>query len=132
MVRNFIKQSTLFAKMRGFLTDWMGRRHHFPDSEYAYKGPNSLIQGGASSIAKLAMNATDAYLLDKKSYLQGQVHDQLDFAVHPDELWVVPDLQKLMEDVYPYKYLPQTCSVSHSWKSFGDLEDGLPSAYEAA
>ena len=39
-------------------------------------------------------------------------------------------LRAIIEGVYTYKYLPLTCSVSHSWKSWADKEKGAPIGQE--
>lgn len=125
-VKKFLRAVTTAAERRGFITDWAGRRLYFPDPRFAYKAPNALIQGGCSSIHKKAMVATDKVLAPWKSDILFQVHDEIDFDMHPGELELVPRLKEEMEKIYPYKRLPMRCSVEHSWKSFGDLVEGMP------
>jgi DNA polymerase I-like protein with 3'-5' exonuclease and polymerase domains len=58
-----------------------------------------------------------------------QVHDEIVFEIHKDELDVIDDLKKIMESVYvPRNGMNLTCGVEHSWVSWGkqDVVDGYP------
>jgi DNA polymerase-1 len=69
------------------------------------------------------------YLADKKARMLLQVHDEIVFEVHKDELDIVPHLQSVMESVYqPSNNMKLTCGVEYSWTSWGkqDAEEGLP------
>ena len=65
------------------------------------------------------------YLSDKQSKMLLQVHDELLFEVALAEKSIVWDLKEIMEKVYPYKYLPLTCSVEWSEKSWQDKQELL-------
>lgn len=125
-VQYFIKQVTSVAERRSFIFNKYGRIYHFPNSEFAYTAPNRLIQGTGGDTTKIAMVRVYEFLKDKKSRMILNVHDELDFEIHESELGIVPEIKKIVESVFPYEKLPLTASVSHSWKSFGDLEEGLP------
>lgn len=123
-VKKFIRGATITAERRKFVFTWFGRRLWFPDAKFAYKAANGIIQGGCADVAKVAMNKIDDFLVDKKSYQAVQVHDELLFMVHKDELGIVPELVKIMGSVYPYKHIPLTCSPSFSLKSWGEMTEG--------
>lgn len=128
-VDTLITQVVGTAKMRGYIRTWTNRKLYFPNSEYAYKAPNHLIQGGCSDIARLAMVHLHDYLADKRSRMLLQVHDEIVFEVHKDELDIVPHLKCVMESVYtPANNMKLTCGVEYSWTSWGkqDAEEGLP------
>lgn len=113
------------------LVNWLGRQYHFPyindDVEYrAYAGPNHLIQGGCADIVRVAMNRCDDLLSGTRSRLLVQIHDELLFEVHKDDLGIVSALKRVMETAYPHRYLPLTCGVSYSWRSWADKTKGLP------
>lgn len=116
------------AEVRGYIFNWLGRKCHFKDSRFAYKAPNYLISGGCADIVKVAMNKIAEYFSKNscKSRMVLSVHDELVFNIPKDELTIVSELKHIMENVYPYKFLPLGTSVSHSFKSLGDLEDGNP------
>ena len=64
-----------------------------------------------------------------KSRMIIQVHDEIVFEVHKDELNIVDDLKKIMEDTYkPMNGMALTCGVEHSWVSWGkqDVVEGNP------
>jgi DNA polymerase-1 len=116
---------------RGYIKTWAGRRLYLPfrDRKNAYQLPNHLIQGGCGDIARFAMVELHKFLLHKKSAMLVQVHDEILFEVHESELHIVPELRKIMENIYtPKNGLPLTCGVEHSWVSWGksDVVKGYP------
>lgn len=123
MVQKFIKIATRRAERRGYVHDWLGRRFHFSDARFAYKAANAIIQGGCASIVKQAMVELDSFLRDKKSRMLVQIHDEVLFNLHNSEKYIVPSLQKIMADVYPYKNIPMSCSVTYSRENFYDMKD---------
>lgn len=124
-VQQFINTVIKTAKMRGYVYNWLGRRY-WCQHEFAYKMPNRIIQGGGADVMKKAMVEIHARHNQARSYMFMTVHDELDFYIHKSELYLVGEIKKIMESTYPHKNLPLTVSVSHSWKSLGELEDGAP------
>jgi len=116
----FLNDVISTAKKRKYLINWLGRVYRFPKSWMSYKAPNTLIQGGAGDIVKVAMNKCDEFLLGYKSRLLLNIHDELVFEIHETELDIVPELKKLMEFSYPHEYLPLTCGIDFSRKSLAD------------
>lgn len=127
---NRVKHAPVQKKAYGcgsqFLWTWFGRQLHFDKWEDTYKAPNHLIQGGCADIVRVAMNRCADLLKDKRSFLSLTIHDELVFNIHITELDLVAPLHAIMEKAYPYRYLPLTASVSHSWKSLGDKVKGYP------
>lgn len=128
-VEKFIWDATETAEKRGFVFTWLGRRINLPRT-HAYKAANGIIQGGCADVAKVAMNRIDEFLAGKRSYQAIQVHDELLFMVHKSELEIVPELSRMMGDVYPHRFIPLTCSPSYSLKSWGEMIEGDPSVQE--
>lgn len=124
-VKTFIRSTIYEAECAGRIMNWAERVYFF-DRDSAYKAPNTRIQGGGGDVMRFAMTKIDDYLRGRRSKMVLTVHDELLFDVHKSELGIVPDLKSIMESVYPYKYLPLTCSVSHSWKSWADKTKGAP------
>jgi len=118
----FIADVIKTAKERGFIFNWLGRKSHFK-KQFSYSAPNYLIQGGCADVVKLAMIECDKLLIGKKSRMLIQVHDELIFEIHDDEYFLVPELKKIMENVYKAKYLPLTCGVEFSKVSWQEKQD---------
>ena len=128
-VRKFLKLAKVSAERYGNVFNWYGRIYQYDTPEhkrFSYKAPNSIIQGGCADIMKLALVRCAKFLEPYKSNMLVQIHDELLFEIHESELHLVDELVKIMENVYPYRHLPMSCSVTHSWKSFGELVDGKP------
>jgi len=126
-VKKLMRDVSRVSAQRGFVVNWAGRRCQLSDVNFAYKMPNALIQGGCADVVKKAMVQTDKVTKGLQSKLILQVHDELIFQVHRDEFHIIPDLKFEMENVYKYKYLPLTVGVDHSWVSWHDKVEGLPS-----
>jgi len=126
-VKRLIYNSTSKAKERGFVWSIFNRRYFFHDSNFAYKALNCLIQGGTADAVKVAMVRLHDFLQNKKSRMVLQVHDEILFYIHKDELAIIPELMEIMRNAYPSFFHNMDCSVDHSWHSWGDLIEGLPS-----
>jgi DNA polymerase-1 len=125
-VKRFLRNATRLAERRGYVHAWSGRLFYYADPKFGYKAANSIIQGGCADVVKRAMVGVHNKLGTKRSKILMQIHDELWFAFHKDELDLIPIVQKEMESVYPHKFIPLTCSVEHSYESFGQLQEGLP------
>jgi DNA polymerase-1 len=128
-VQKFIKNVQKVAENRKHIFTWDGALLHYADDSFAYKAPNGLIQGGCARIVKRAMVELHKFLKDKKSRMLVQIHDELLFEVHKSELSIVPELTRIMSNVYPPKKLAMACSNDHSWKSWGEKVKGEPVDY---
>lgn len=103
--------------------NWMGRPYRYPDTRFAYRGLNHLIQGGCADVMKTAMVGVDAYLAPLRSRLLIQVHDELLVEVHESEPEVPARVREIMSTAYPHKHLPFTCSVEYSRLNWFDKEE---------
>jgi DNA polymerase-1 len=112
------------AELRGYVMNWMGRISWF--EEDFYKAPNYIVQGGTADIVKIALNKCHGLLKGSRSRIVLQVHDEIVFEIHREELHFCPMLQEIMETSYPYKKIRLTCGAEHSWKSLADKVKGLP------
>lgn len=134
-VEHVIRQMRSTGKSRGYVWNWAGRRLHVPQvpgKDMSFVLSNHIIQGGGADVVKFAMPELDDYILGKKlrSRMLIQVHDEILFEVHKNELGEVAQFKKIMEQVYqPRHGLPLTVSPDHSWKSWGfrDKTKGAPS-----
>ncbi len=111
-VKTYIDKTIQFATVNGYVKTLSGRRRYIPDihsSNWNLKGfaertaINMPIQGTAADIIKLAMIALDQEFIKRntKSRMVLQVHDELVFEVHEDDLDIIPNvIQKAMEEAY--------------------------------
>ena len=70
---------------------------------------------------KKAQRKVSEYLLDKKSSLLMPVHDELIFEVHPSELFIVPEIKRIMEDFNTR--IPCTVGIEYSLTNWADKKD---------
>jgi len=103
--RNYIDETIEFAKKNGYVTTLMGRRRPVPeinsDTVFRREGAervaiNTPLQGTSADMIKIAMVNINRELTEKKmkSRMIMQVHDELVFEVHEDELNDVKPLVK--------------------------------------
>jgi DNA polymerase I-like protein with 3'-5' exonuclease and polymerase domains len=116
-VAAFVDNVIKTAKERGYIFNWMGRKCVFK-KQFSYASPNYLIQGGCADVVKEAMIKIDALLVGTKSFMLAQVHDELIFEIDDNEYHLVPQIRKIMSEVYSPKYLPLTCGVDYSKESW--------------
>ena len=99
-----------------------GRRSHFPDSKFAYKATNALIQGVTADAVKKAMVGLGRSGL--LHYMLLQIHDEILFSVPKEHLKeIIAQASRIMVDSYPvddevYK-MQVEASVGSTW---GDME----------
>lgn len=115
------------AIRRGFIYNWAGRRYYFPNKKFAYKAPNYLIQGGCADIIKIGMNRVADYLQPFRSKMVMSIHDEIVVECHKNEMHILPEIKRILEDVYPPKNgLAMSCGVDHSFKNLADKIEGFP------
>lgn len=130
-IKQFIRQTINESKNKGFIHNFAGRRLHVKKGR-EFVAVNHLIQSSGADVVKLAMLKLHSYLADKLSAMVLQVHDEIIFEIHRDEVHIIDDLKTIMEGIYkPLNGLPLTCSVGYSFKSWGDKIEGAPDAKEA-
>lgn len=140
-IKSLIEAIITKAERRKYVETWVGRKLHVPAPwrdpdtgalvRFEYVMPNHLIQGGCGDIARLAMVAVDGLLKREchRSAMLLQVHDELLFEIHRDELGIVDSIVSIMENTYrPFNGMRLTCGVEHSWVSWGkrDVVAGAP------
>jgi DNA polymerase-1 len=104
-IKTYMDKSIAFAKEHGYVETIMKRRRYLKDINgknaimrgFAERNAiNAPIQGSAADVIKLAMINLQSELLQKdfKSKLLLQVHDELVFDVHKDEVEIIKPLIK--------------------------------------
>jgi DNA polymerase-1 len=122
-VENFIYNVIQKARLKKKIKTWAGRYLHFPNKDFAYKAPNHLIQGGCADMVRTAMVRVAPVFDGMESYPIIQVHDELLFELHRDEMDVVPKLTGHMKNIYkPINGMLMDCSVELSDTSWGKCD----------
>jgi len=94
-IKDYIDRTIAMAREQGFVTTLSGRRRYLPDinsknyqvRQFAERTAiNTPIQGTAADLIKMAMIKIDKDLAGMKSNMVLQVHDELVFDTHNDEL----------------------------------------------
>jgi DNA polymerase-1 len=122
-VKGFIRESSRRMEARGYTFNWAGRRYILEDAKWSYKAANSIIQGGCADICKLAMVRLAEFLTSRRTRLVLQVHDEVLFEVADDEIGIVPDLKRIMENSFNARHMPMACSVAWSKENFHDMQE---------
>ena len=112
-VSGLVSALTAKVEKRGHITNWYGRRLMLPP-QGAYAIPNHYIQGGCADIVKVAMVELYEFLRNYKSKMILQVHDEILFQIVKGEEHILPELNRIMRDAYPYTHLPLTCGSDYS------------------
>lgn len=111
-IKDYMNKSIAFGKKNGYVATVLNRKRYIPEineknhmrQEFGKRlAMNSPIQGSAADIIKLAMIKVDRLMKEHqlKSKMILQVHDELIFDVHQDELLTVMELvKKGMEEAY--------------------------------
>lgn len=124
-IKRLIYKATEMAESNKYVVNWAGARYHYPDSRWAYKATNSIIQGGCAHITKNALNLVDA-LLPLTSHILLAVHDSILIEMPEADFTYIPEIQKAMVDSFPHKLMQMGASVEYSRSNWGELVKGLP------
>ena len=92
----FMEKTIKKVKNRETIYNDYGRRYILPEED-AYKLINYLTQGTAGEIIKENMIEIDKFLIDKKTRMLLQIHDELIFEVPEDEEHLLKKIAKIMQ-----------------------------------
>ena len=90
----YSKQTTRRAKLASTVRTMTGRTLHYPESDFAYKAVNHLIQASAADQMKTAMVHVGQQMPDLDMKIQ--VHDELCLSVPKGEVEDVEKVKKIM------------------------------------
>lgn len=105
MVENFISRVIGTGRSRGFIFNWVGRRCHIANREWAYILPNHLIQGSGADVMKRAVVAVGKLLREvgAVSNMCLTVHDSLVLEMVESEFHLIPRITEILETTYTAK-----------------------------
>ena len=112
-IKNYMDNQIKKARETGYVETILGRRRYLPDIDsrnQVVRGQaeriaiNAPIQGSAADIIKLAMIDIHKYLTDNsfKTRMLLQVHDELVFEIHENELNLEREIKKRMENAWQF------------------------------
>lgn len=130
-VERFIKIVKERGASRKFVFNWIGRKMHISDRNFAYILPNHLIQGSGADVMKAAICRVGNYIRNNKLSMKMvlTVHDSLVLETDISEVSHVRNIQDIMESVYiSNNGIKLRTDVEYSFKSLAqkDMIKGLP------
>lgn len=130
-VERFIKIVKERGASRKFVFNWIGRKMHISDRNFAYILPNHLIQGSGADVMKVAICRVGNYIRNNKLNMKMvlTVHDSLVLETDISEVSHVRNIQDIMESVYiSNNGIKLRTDVEYSFKSLAqkDMIKGLP------
>lgn len=108
---------------KGYVHNHYGRRYYLSDTSISYKLANYNIQGTCADALKEAIIRLDAYLKDKRTKMVIPIHDEIQFDLHKEEEWVIPELLKIMQDTFDWCLVPVTAGVEISYTNWKDKKE---------
>jgi DNA polymerase-1 len=102
-IEALISRVRTVAKNRGYIKTWTGRKLYLSDPEYSYIMPNHLIQGGCADVMKQAIIKVTKFIDDNTlgTKILLTIHDELVLEMPEFELKYIPEIQAIMENIYP-------------------------------
>lgn len=136
-ISGFIKNVKSAIDRRGFIFNFAGRILHFPVIEFevdgqkrrgnfAYKGPNYIIQSSGSEIMRRALLAVHDYLIPYQSKIVLSVHDEILCELHESEMFLIPEIRRLMCVGYPTRNgleMDTSVAIGRSWGRLEELDE---------
>ena len=130
-VKRYLESIQEHMRTEGYVETLLGRRRFFDydnangmqKAAYLRESVNTVFQGSAADLIKLAMNAIDAEIVKKKlpATMLLQIHDELIFEIVVSEAEkIAARFKKMMENIYALD-VPLVCSVSIA-ESWGKLK----------
>ncbi|WP_104695235.1 DNA polymerase [Helicobacter salomonis] len=125
-IKDFLEQTKTQLQQEGKITTLLGHERHFDfthanpklQAEYLREGVNTLFQGSASDLVKLAMLKISAHIAAyPQTSMLVQVHDEIILETPRMQApTLAKELKDLMESIYPLR-VPLEChtSIAPNW-----------------
>jgi len=126
-VKSYFRSIVELSKSKGYVETLLGRRRYFDydsatpmfKAAYERESVNSVFQGSAADIIKLAMNKIAKVIRDEKldARMLLQIHDELIFEVKESEAEVLAKrFQEIMQDIYELNIpLKADANIGDNW-----------------
>ena len=93
--RQFFDRVVKTIETRGWVRNKYGRIYRVPHN-WGYKAVNYLVQGTSADILSERMIEIDTFLQPYKTNMLMQIHDEIIFEVHKDEVHLIPLIKEIM------------------------------------
>lgn len=119
-VKNYLKNQEENILHNGYAQTLLGHRRYFDfdnatdfqRSNYLREGINSIFQGSAADLIKMAMNKIHALIKDTPVKMLLQVHDELIFELPQEGAWEKgEEIAKIMNEIHTLK-VPLQCGIA--------------------
>lgn len=124
-VKSYLEELKGKIREDGYVETLLGRRRFFQFnsladyqiSSHLREGVNTLFQGSAADLIKLAMNRVDLLLEERDSKMLLQIHDELLFEAPKESAKEIAlEFQNIMENIYKLRVpLKSSIGVAKSW-----------------
>lgn len=113
------RQINTVAQSRGYIFNRYGRPYKNL-GKFNYKLLNYLVQGTGADVVRQALIKCDALLQGTSSRIMMQVHDEIVFSIHKNDLHLIEPLNKIMREEYKpvYTDIKLTVGIDYSTKSW--------------
>lgn len=120
-VKTYQRWVTKELTMNGFVENLYGRRYYMQDSKKFYKASNYVIQGGCADLVKSKEIEVWKFLKPYRTRFVLPIHDELVFSVPEDEVFLVPFLRDILQDVGDkLKWIPMISEVEVTSTNWAD------------
>lgn len=122
-IREYQEWVSQHLREHGYVENLYGRRYYMNDSRSFYKCCNYLIQGTCADMVKIFEINVWKYLRKNnlKSKMVLPIHDELMLLVHKDEMFVIKEVKRIMEDVTDViKYIPMISEPEISYTNWAE------------
>lgn len=127
-LKNFLDTARLVLSKQGYTESYFGRRRYIPKIYSSDKfdqwaaereAANHIIQGTNADIIRIAMVRIQS-MLDSNNYKSKmilQVHDELVFDLHPDEINILPDkIKNIMQTIVEFDITMRAdAKIGNNW-----------------
>ncbi|MEA1917914.1 MAG: DNA polymerase I [Campylobacterota bacterium] len=126
-LKSFFKDVVDGSKSNGYVETLLGRRRYFDyenarpmfKAAYERESVNTIFQGSASDLIKLAMNKIDEVIIEEKlnAKMLLQIHDELIFEVSENDAQILgKKFQDIMENIIELSIpLETSLNISKKW-----------------
>jgi DNA polymerase I-like protein with 3'-5' exonuclease and polymerase domains len=89
--------------------------------DHAYVARGFYQHNSCADMFKIILSRLNNFLADKKSKMIMNIHDEVIFYLHKEEIHILPDIKDIFED-WDFR-VPIIAEVQYSEKSWGDKEE---------